>query len=70
MPGVLAVPVAGLAAWVDQQAEHGTLTGDEHGAVRALAYPPCTGADDLCGAPAGQPCEHWCPSWATGGAPC
>ena len=60
---------AGLAAWADRQAADGALSDDEHPAVRALAYPACQGADDLCGAPAGQPCEPWCPSWATGGAP-
>lgn len=60
---------AGLAAWADQWAADGVHGDDERGTVRAPAYPACTGADDLCGAPAGQPCEHWCPSWATGGAP-
>ena len=59
---------AGLAAWADRQAADGDLDDDEHAAVRALAYPPCEGADDLCGSPAGQPCEPGCPSWATGGA--
>lgn len=60
---------AGLAAWADRQAADGALSDAEHAAVRALAFPPCEGADDLCGAPAGQPCAPWCPSQATGGAP-
>ncbi|SFO35856.1 hypothetical protein SAMN05216207_104713 [Pseudonocardia ammonioxydans] len=32
--------------------------------VHAMESTPCEGADDLCGAPAGQLCEPWCPSWA------
>jgi hypothetical protein len=28
-------------------------------------HPACTGAPDLCGAPAGQPCDPGCPSLAT-----
>lgn len=27
------------------------------------AATPCEGGDDLCGAPAGQSCDLWCPSW-------
>jgi hypothetical protein len=30
----------------------------------AIAADACGGAPDLCGAPAGQPCEPWCPSHA------
>ncbi|WP_337826255.1 hypothetical protein [Pseudonocardia sp. UM4_GMWB1] len=41
--------------------------GDEHDAA---AYPPCAGAADLCGAPAGQPCEPGCPSLAADRSVC
>lgn len=41
----------------------GVLTIHER-RVTALDAPACTGAPDLCGVPAGQPCEPGCPSLA------
>lgn len=32
--------------------------------ARANESSRCEGAADLCGAPAGRPCEPWCPSQA------
>lgn len=43
---------------------HATRAAAEQAQLAQLA-PACTGADDLCGAPAGRPCEPGCPSLAT-----
>ncbi len=37
------------------------------GITAAALAPACTGALDLCGAPAGEPCEPGCPSLASEG---
>ena len=49
---------------IDDDADTALYVTDSLIHLAAVTAPACTGAPDLCGAPAGQPCAPGCPSLA------